>query len=336
MAPLIHLVRYGSILPFIDWMNANGRPIDSVLREVDLTYASHLGANQPIPFRQALDFMRAVSRGNEPDLPCRVVSNSGVAALGFIGKVALGAPTVGEAIKRVAIQLPNQVPHSIMTASETAKGVTLREVWGIRMDDTTRHMLNQYVAALIQSLCIHGGATKPVFSRIAMVPHPAFGFSNLPSWFGQQIEVSSDKALKLVIPPNVAALPLQFEDINTLEVAPPSLRLQPLIEEEPTASIRIVMAAMFSEAPPTLERLSKVAGVGVRTLQRRIQRAGTTYSELLESVRRDVALQGLAKGERPIREIADMIGYKQQSSLSRAVRRWSGTTPKRVSKRPEP
>lgn len=223
-----------------------------------------------------------------------------------------------------------------MTASETAKGVTLREVWGIRIDDTTRHMLNQYVAALIQSLCVHGGARKPVFSRIAMVPHPVFGFSNLSSWFGQRIEVSSDKALELVIPPNVAALRLRLHDITALEVAPPSLRLHPLTEEESTASIRIVMAAMFSEAPPTLERLSKVAGVGVRTLQRRIQQAGTTYSELLESVRRDIALQGLSEGERPIGEIADMIGYKQQSSLSRAVRRWSGTTPKKVSKRSEP
>jgi AraC-like DNA-binding protein len=53
-----------------------------------------------------------------------------------------------------------------------------------------------------------------------------------------------------------------------------------------------------------------------------------TFSNLVEDVRREHAIAGLAAGQSSAAEIAALLGYKHQSSLTRAVRRWSGATPR--------
>jgi AraC-like DNA-binding protein len=50
-------------------------------------------------------------------------------------------------------------------------------------------------------------------------------------------------------------------------------------------------------------------------------------------VRRDLALAGLAEGGLTACEVATALGYAQQSSLTRAVRRWTGTSPRRMTRK---
>jgi hypothetical protein len=45
----IPLIRYGSILPIVRWMQANGRPVEDNLRAVDLAYVLNGAPTQPIP-----------------------------------------------------------------------------------------------------------------------------------------------------------------------------------------------------------------------------------------------------------------------------------------------
>jgi AraC-like DNA-binding protein len=100
-----------------------------------------------------------------------------------------------------------------------------------------------------------------------------------------------------------------------------------------THSARIVIAGMLTSGVPTIERLSAASGMGVRTIQRRLHAEGRTFSDLLESLRRDLALAALTKDGILAGEIAMRLGYTQQSSFTRAVRRWTGTPPTAVSRR---
>jgi AraC-like DNA-binding protein len=97
-----------------------------------------------------------------------------------------------------------------------------------------------------------------------------------------------------------------------------------------SGSARLVVAAMLSEGAPTIERVAAAAGPSVRTLQRRLATEGTTFSHLLEAERRDQAVAGLASGGLTANEIASLLGYGHQSSLTRAVRRWTGQPPKTI------
>jgi hypothetical protein len=172
MAGTIPLIRSGALVPFLRWMQANGRPLEARLRAVDLGYFPHGAPDLPIPLMPAIAFAVAASREDGADLPCRVVSAASVRDLGPIGRVALGARTVREALVRVAAALPHHVTHDVITVRSVAGGVLVRAAMPLRIDGETRHVVQQYVAALLQALCVHSGAPRRCSSASRSCPTP--------------------------------------------------------------------------------------------------------------------------------------------------------------------
>jgi AraC-like DNA-binding protein len=64
------------------------------------------------------------------------------------------------------------------------------------------------------------------------------------------------------------------------------------------------------------------------TLQRRLRREGTSYQRLLDSTRRELALEYLREGEHSLADVAFLLGFTDQSNFTRAFRRWTGKTPR--------
>ena len=65
-----------------------------------------------------------------------------------------------------------------------------------------------------------------------------------------------------------------------------------------------------------------------RVVQRRLQSEGTTFQALLDAVCREAAEAALRDPERSLCEIAQALGFAEQSAFQRAFRRWKGQTPK--------
>lgn len=76
-----------------------------------------------------------------------------------------------------------------------------------------------------------------------------------------------------------------------------------------------------------IETIARRLGASVRSLQRGLADADTSYSELADRARRQRAAKLLGDSELSITEIALQLGFGQASSLSRAVRRWTDQTP---------
>ena len=64
-----------------------------------------------------------------------------------------------------------------------------------------------------------------------------------------------------------------------------------------------------------------------RTLNRRLKEAGTTFRQVLDQVRFELAREMLSDPGLHIAEIAARLGYRMPSSFTRAFRRWSGSSP---------
>jgi AraC-like DNA-binding protein len=80
-------------------------------------------------------------------------------------------------------------------------------------------------------------------------------------------------------------------------------------------------------------RTSEIArqlGVSQRTLGRRLSEEGLTFSELLNSLRLDLANRHLADRDLAISQIAWLLGYRDVGAFSHAFKRWTGKSPGRV------
>jgi AraC-like DNA-binding protein len=77
-----------------------------------------------------------------------------------------------------------------------------------------------------------------------------------------------------------------------------------------------------------LPRIAKKMHMSVRTLKRKLEADGTSYSALLEEQRRAKAMLLLRREDLAVEEIAARLGYSDAANFTRAFRRWTGTTPK--------
>lgn len=74
-------------------------------------------------------------------------------------------------------------------------------------------------------------------------------------------------------------------------------------------------------------RLASLLGVSERTLQRRLGELGRSFTDVVEDFRREEAARLLRQPDLPLVEVASRLGYAEQTSFTRAFRRWTGSTP---------
>lgn len=78
------------------------------------------------------------------------------------------------------------------------------------------------------------------------------------------------------------------------------------------------------------ELVAEALAMHPRTLQRHLQKEGQTFDRIHDRVRRDRAEYYLSRTTLPLAQVAAVIGYKEQSVLTRSCRRWFNLTPKQL------
>jgi len=89
-------------------------------------------------------------------------------------------------------------------------------------------------------------------------------------------------------------------------------------------SIRHLLLSKTASA----DEVSKLVAMHKRTLNRRLKAQGTTFQNLLDETRIQLAQELLTQNKGSVSEIAQWLGYAHASSFTRAYRRWLGTTPR--------
>jgi AraC-like DNA-binding protein len=77
----------------------------------------------------------------------------------------------------------------------------------------------------------------------------------------------------------------------------------------------------------TVDTLSGDLGVSRRTLQRRLTARASSFKQLLQNMREELALRYLCDARLGITEIAFLLGYSDQASFSNAFRSWRNCSP---------
>jgi len=80
---------------------------------------------------------------------------------------------------------------------------------------------------------------------------------------------------------------------------------------------------------PRIETIAEMAGVQVRTLQRRLRAEGLSFKKLVDEARFLETMDLVGDQDVTFTEIAHHLGYTDQAHFTRAFRRWAGVTPSR-------
>lgn len=77
----------------------------------------------------------------------------------------------------------------------------------------------------------------------------------------------------------------------------------------------------------TTDQLADALHVSPRTLNRQLQELGTSLQKIKDATRQEQAIEWLLRTDKPIKQIADAVGFASEKSFSRAFKDWTGSSP---------
>lgn len=98
-----------------------------------------------------------------------------------------------------------------------------------------------------------------------------------------------------------------------------------------TSAARLVedrVRSLLSAGDCTLVRVAETLAASPRTLQARLAEEDTSFREILERVRREIATYHLRRGDMQLTQLAMVLGYSELSAFSRSFRGWYGVSPR--------
>jgi AraC-like DNA-binding protein len=149
-------------------------------------------------------------------------------------------------------------------------------------------------------------------------------------FFGCPVQFSAS-ADQFGLSSETLALPLMTKDRHLLET------LQPICDEaakERNTARGTLRSLVENEVQKLLphgkanrQSVAQILGLSARTLSQRLAEEDTSYDEVVDRLRRSLALQYIKEPSISLGQIAWLLGYGEPTSFSHAFARWTGKSP---------
>jgi AraC-like DNA-binding protein len=129
----------------------------------------------------------------------------------------------------------------------------------------------------------------------------------------------------------VLAIPLITADPKLVRALRPFCDLTAKERSTATGTLRGALEGELEKHLPQgkaqRQKIAGKLGLSTRTLARRLASEGTTYEEVVDQLRRSLALQYIKEKSISLSQIAWLLGYGGSASFNHAFRRWTGRSP---------
>ncbi len=271
---------------------------------------------------------RIASQTDATDLPVRVGASMHLDEYGALGLAFKAATTLGGSFQRVeryARLWTNVVEYELRPDPRGTLFILHRSGerrLGLRLSNEATLAS---AVSIARQVC-----PVPVAPLEVMVRHSApSSIACHVDYFGCPIRFGADLDA-LLFSPETLAQPniLGDEGISRYLISHLDAELTEIAEEAPlVARAKDTIAQALSEGTPRMADIARALGLSARSFHRRLSDHGMSFQTLTEDTRRDLA-EGLLRDEsHSLAEIAFLTGFSEQSSFTRAFKRWVGTTP---------
>ena len=246
------------------------------------------------------------------------------ANLHAVGYAWLASSTLEEALERLA-----RHQSMVSTAVRTRVERTADELRLVIDPDerTPQESADTFVAAVI-TICRQASHEDFHPMRVEMTrPRPPCA-KQLAKFFGCQISYG------------VAANVIAFRLSQARELLPrqnPALArasdkvadsyIADMVHDDVLSRARVGLIGLLASGEPSRGALAKHLHISERTLARRLRDSDTTFRDLLDESRRDLALGYIRQRRYSVADITYLLGFSDQSNFARSFKRWTGQSP---------
>lgn len=265
---------------------------------------------------------------NAVDLGFLIGGRLPLTAYGALSLGVLAAPTVSQAL-RLAAEVHNLMALlTTYTYEENASEGRLSIGFRCPVSNTAEALAVATCAATFEREIAHHSGRSANFARLELTPSSKGNEQSYRRRLGL-VPHTNSKSNTLVFARDTLDLPNERADNDTFlsvvracrEMAEHQAGSSPIVER--------VRQAVQSEigALPSQEGLARALNLTPRQLRARLAKMGTNYQEIVRDCRISYSLTLLRNPALTLTQIAERLGYLDQSTFSHAYYRWTGKRP---------
>ncbi len=249
--------------------------------------------------------------------------------VGLLFYAVSAARNVSEALALLA-RYSRIMSESIRLRLErTPDGLLVEIIFSGMSRHRSRQVIEFGLAIMVRALReITGREFK--LSRFACVNARNSDVREFERFFGCKVEFGAPSDV-VMYSNEVAGLPLVTHDPHLLETLRPfcdeAARARHTLVGTLRASVENEIQRLLPHRKAQAEIVAKTLGLSVRTLSRRLAGEQTNFAEVVDQLRRSLALQYLKEPGFTLAQIAWLLGYEGSASFNHAFKRWTGKAP---------
>ncbi|MFN7648703.1 MAG: AraC family transcriptional regulator [Acidobacteriota bacterium] len=258
------------------------------------------------------------------------------ASLGIVGFAMMSSTTLGGALDK-AIRYWNLMSDATSIRLRSEGGVAGLELLVHELPGnfllTNRHPAESSLAAAMALARTLTGRALTLTDVGSTYPRVAQTLE-YERIFGRKVRFEAESN-RIYFPAACLEWPVLYSNPEMLRSFEGQIRKR--LEQNPVSAsdrVRQVLARSLQGEVPDLSTVATALHMSERALQRELQAEGATFRQVLDHLRRDLALAYLGDGEgHSIADISFLLGFSEPSVFHRYFRRWTGLTPSEYRRR---
>lgn len=264
----------------------------------------------------------------DPTLPIRLGRAMTFEAFDAPIFAALCSPDLNTALQRIGRHKKLMCPMKL----QLDQGITATRLeieWLDRAEPPPRVLVAFELVFFVQLARIATReAVRPLKLATPLPPEPADAYAE---FFGQRVERSSHHSVTFSAAD--ASRPFLTANEPMWEFFEPELRRR-LCQLDETATIadrvRGALLELLPSGSASLQEVAKKLAISTRTLQRRLKEEGSSFRQVLDATREELARHYLSSSSMSGAEISFLLGFEDPNSFFRAFHAWTGETPEQA------
>ncbi|SPK70051.1 AraC family transcriptional regulator (plasmid) [Cupriavidus taiwanensis] len=317
-----YLLRSGCLANYAEVARSAGLNPHQLLANASLSRYALLDTDIRIPVEAVSQLLEAsAAASGQIDFGLRMAESRQLADLGPLALAMREAPSLRMALDSMEryLRLHNEA-LSLHIDRSSGGLVTVRAEMLRAGDGGLRQSMELVVGAIHRALhCLlgrlHGVRLVPhrVYFTHAAPANPATHtrlFGTKPS-FNQEFDGIMYRAEDLEVP---------LKTYDPSRVSEARRHLDSMLAERAesvTDNVRRLVACLLPQGKCSADEVARQLGIDRRTVHRKLRLSGRSYLAILQEVRTDLAMRYIANVERPLSEIAGLLGFTSLCVFSR-------------------
>lgn len=321
------------LIDFLAFLGRRGLAAETVCRaaQIDPAWVDEPNSRVPAAAMERL-WAAAEQLTGDADLGLHSAESYNPGALSIVGYVILSCRTAGEALERLARYAP-LLNEGLQVRVEHKQDTTIcrfgaADELGSYLRRSPRQVIETVATGIV--LTLGRVATRPPVPIAVTFQHAApASIAEHARLLGPVVRFDQPEN-EVVYATSALAAGMLSADPALLEVfeGDARRRLEQLKSHGAVSGrVQSIVGARLKGEVPSLAVIASELAMSERSVQRSLTEESTSYREIVDEVRKDLALSHLSRPGATAADVAFLLGFSEPSAFTRAFRRWSGSSP---------